>query len=143
MNSFIVVGRLTRDPEFKDYTNNALCTFTLAVDRNYSKAKREEAEASNKPTADFIGISVWGSMAQNCHRYLSKGSQCAVSGRIQTSKYQDQQTGEERFGTHFIADNVEFLSSPNKDNRPNNQNIGDDFFEDDWQEIEENSKIQF
>ena len=85
MNKVILIGRLVRDPELR-YTkgNQAVCTFTLAIDKKLSRERREEAEVANRPTADFPRITVWGRQAENASRYLFKGSQCAVEGRIQT-----------------------------------------------------------
>ena len=112
MNKVILIGRLTRDPELR-YTqsNLAVCTFNLAVDKRMSREKREEAEAANRPTADFPRITVWGRQGENCSRYLYKGSQCAVEGRIQTGSYQDKETGKTVYTTDVVADNVQFLDS--------------------------------
>ena len=114
MNSVNLIGRLVRDPELR-YTQSqtATCTFTLAVDKKMSREKRQEAEDNNRPTADFPRITVWGAQAENVSRYLSKGSQCAVIGRIQTGSYQDRETGKTVYTTDIIADSVEFLNSSN------------------------------
>ncbi len=107
MNSVVLIGRLTRDPELR-YTpdQNAIASFTLAVDRPFSKEK----------TADFIRIVVFGKQAENCERFLSKGRQAAVSGRIQTGSYKDK-NGETRYTTDVIADRVEFLDWGDKSSR--------------------------
>ena len=147
MNSVNLIGRLVRDPELK-YTQSqqAVCSFTLAVDKGLSRDKRQEMESAGKPTADFPRIMVWGTQAENVSRYLAKGSQCAVIGRIQTGSYQDRETGKTVYTTDIIADRVEFLDSRN--NAQNNagatrwQNT-DDFFEDDFQEIEDDGRIPF
>ena len=67
-------------------------------------------EASGKQTADFIRIVVWGRSGENCANYLTKGSQCAVSGRIQTSNYVAQD-GTKRYSTDVVANRVEFLQT--------------------------------
>ncbi|MDO5027592.1 MAG: single-stranded DNA-binding protein, partial [Tissierellia bacterium] len=117
MNRVVLIGRLTRDPELR-YTQSrmAVCTFSLAVDRGLSKQKRQEAEANNRQTADFIRITVWGVQGENASRYLHKGSQCAVEGRIQTGYYQDTQTGKMVYTTDVVADRVEFLDSRSDNN---------------------------
>ena len=99
MNSVVLIGRLTRDPELS-YTpdQTAVAHFTLAVDR----IKRDEA--------DFIRITVFGRQAENCDRYLAKGRQAAVLGRIQTGSYKDR-NGNTVYTTDVIADRVEFLNS--------------------------------
>lgn len=101
MNNVILIGRLTNDPEL-NYTpsQTAMCKFTLAVDR----AKKTEDQ-----TADFIRITVWSAQAENCNRYLHKGSQCAVHGRIQTGSY--KKDGKTVYTTDVVADRVEFLGS--------------------------------
>lgn len=173
MNKVMLIGRLTRDPELR-YTqaNQAVCTFTLAVDKRLSREKREEAEAANRPTADFPRITVWGRQAENASRYLFKGSQCAVEGRIQTGSYQDRETGKTVYTTDVVADNVEFLGSRSDNQRQshesfpgdnqdvynsnysqtnpyqnNNQNASstsnDDFFDDDFTEIQDDGRIPF
>lgn len=103
MNSVILIGRLARDPEIS-YTVNgkAITKFTLAVDR----MKRNDED----PGADFIRITTFGPQAETCERYLAKGRQAAVMGRIQTGSYKgkDSQTV---YTTDVIADRVEFLGS--------------------------------
>lgn len=175
MNRVILIGRLTRDPELR-YTQSrmAVCSFNLAVDKGLSKQKRQEAEANNRPTADFPRITVWGVQAENASRYLHKGSQCAIEGRIQTGSYQDTQTGKMVYTTDVVADRVEFLDSRsdsqgykannnfggmnqdqgygnmNQDQSYNNNGVNnsnqdnsDDFFDDDFTEIEDDGRIPF
>lgn len=153
MNKVILIGRLIRDPELR-YTqsNQAVCNFTLAVDKKLSREKREEAEAAGRPTADFPRIIVWGKMGENASRYLFKGSQCAIEGRIQTGSYQDRDSGKTIYTTDIIADNVEFLSKSTQDESKSNsgvntyrgnQNQSEGFFEDDFSEIEDDNRIPF
>ena len=167
MNVVLLVGRLVRDPELR-YTqaNQAVCTFTLAVDKNLSKEKRQEMESQNKPTADFPRITVWGKTAENAAKYLSKGSQCAIEGRIETGSYVDKETGKNVYTTQVVASSVEFIGSNNRQSgqqqpassnqqqAQNNQNytsqapdpiVGgdDDYFDDDFTEIQDDGRIPF
>ena len=100
MNQVVLIGRLCADPELR-YTNNgtAVANFTLAVDRRFSKEKQ----------ADFINIVAWKAQAENCAKYIAKGSQVAVEGRIQTRKYQDRD-GNNRTAFEVVANSVQFLS---------------------------------
>lgn len=152
MNKVILIGRLVRDPELK-YTqsNQAVCNFTLAVDKNLSKDKREDAEAAGRPTADFPRVIVWGKAGENASRYLFKGSQCAVDGRIQTGSYQDKD-GKTIYTTDVIAERVEFLTRANQEKRnddrgtntyQNNSESSEEFFDDDFREIEDDGRIPF
>lgn len=108
MNEVVLIGRLARDPEIR-YTASqmAICTFTLAVDRPFSRNRQEGAQ-----TADFIRITVFDRQAENCSRYLSKGSQAAVQGRIQTGSYVNKE-GRTVYTTDVVANRVEFLGSRN------------------------------
>ena len=115
MNKVVLIGRLTKDPElrFTPGTGSAVTTLTLAVDRYNSKTSQREA--------DFIPIVVWGKPAESATNYLSKGSQAAISGRIQTRSY-DANDGTKRYVTEVVADafgGVQFLD--NKSSQNNNQ----------------------
>ncbi len=100
MNSVVLIGRLTKDPEVRyiPESQNAVATFTMAVDRPFSKEKQ----------ADFIRITVFGKTAENCERFLTKGKLVAVSGRIQTGSYKNKE-GATVYTTDVVADRVEFL----------------------------------
>jgi len=126
MNSVVLIGRLVREPElrFIPSTGMAVTKFTLAVDREMSREKKQEAASKGKQTADFIGITVFGKTAEISANYLSKGSQCAVHGRISTGSYTTQ-TGEKRYTTDVIADRVEFLGG-NKKNESQSNEINSD-----------------
>ena len=106
MNQVVLIGRLANDPELSYTPNNqtAVCRFTLAV----SRMRREDP-------ADFIRITVWGKQAENCERYLSKGRQAAVHGRIQTGSYTNRE-GAKVYTTEVVAQNVEFLGGGNSGN---------------------------
>lgn len=126
MNNCVLIGRLTRDPELKYLagTGTATCNFTLAVDRGLSKEKKQEADAKNQPTADFIRIVVWGKQAENAANYLSKGRLVGIQGRIQTGSY--EKDGTRVYTTDIIASNVEFLewaTTPTQQDSTNNDSF--------------------
>ena len=104
MNKVILIGRLTRDPELRYTSSNvATCTFSVAVDRPFANQNGERE-------ADFINIVVWRKQAENCKNYLTKGSQVAIEGRIQTRNYDDKD-GKKVYVTEVVADNVQFLGT--------------------------------
>ena len=104
MNRAILIGRLTRDPELRTTSNTgvSVCTFTVAVDRRRSRDREKEA--------DFIPVVVWREQAENCAKYLRKGSQVGVCGSIQTRSY-DAQDGSKRYVTEVVCDECEFVDS--------------------------------
>lgn len=117
MNLVVLIGRLTRDPELKYLANTGtpVATFSLAVDRELSKDKKQEAESKGQPTADFINIIVWGKQAENCANYLKKGRLAAVSGRLQSRSYEGKD-GTKRYITEVVATRIKFLEWGDKEN---------------------------
>ena len=104
MNKVFLIGRLVRDPELRyTGTNIPVATFSLAVNRNYSNANGERE-------TDFINIVVWRGHAENCHKYLKKGSKCGIVGTLQTRSYDDA-NWQKRYITEVVADNVQFLDT--------------------------------
>lgn len=100
MNKVIIIGRITADPELNFTASQmAVTKFTIAVDR-HSKDKG----------ADFIRVTAFGNRAENICRYMRKGRQIAVEGRIQTGSYTGKD-GKTVYTTDVIIDNDEFLGS--------------------------------
>ena len=103
MNNVCLVGRLTRDPELRTTSSGvANCRFSLAVDGR--------PDSNGNPHTDFINIVVWRNQAENVAKYCKKGSQVAISGRIQTGSYQGSD-GNTRYTTDVVADRIIFLGS--------------------------------
>ena len=104
MNKVILIGNLTRDPELATTNSGvSVCRFSIAVQRRFQNNEGERE-------ADFFNIVVWRAQAENCHKFLKKGSKCAVSGRLQNSSY-EAQDGTKRYTTEIVADEVEFLGT--------------------------------
>ena len=102
MNSVVLIGRLTRDPEvrYTASTQMAVATFTVAIDR--------PVRAGGEKQTDFPRVTVFGKQAENCEKYLAKGRLVGVQGRIQTGSYQNKD-GVTVYTTDVVADRVEFL----------------------------------
>lgn len=110
MNSVSLIGRLVRDPELRyAQTGTAMCRFTVAVDRRMSKQKRQEAQANNQPTADFISCTAFGATAELIANYHRKGSQIGIEGRIQTGSYEKE--GRTIYTTDVVVNNLTFIGS--------------------------------
>lgn len=124
MNTVIVSGRLVREPEVR-YSNDSMAVtrFTLAIDRKLSKEKREQAEANNQPTADFMPIVTFYKTAELCGNYLEKGARVLVKGRLQTGSYINKDN-QRVYTTDVVADEVEFIDYKARDEqgKVNNQN---------------------
>lgn len=126
MNHVVLIGRLTRDPELRYLQNGTpVARFALAVDKGLSREKKQEMEARNQPTADFINIVVWGKPAENCANYLAKGRLVAVQGRIQSGSY--EKDGRKIYTTDVVATQVEFLEWADTNRNQNFNDSGLDF----------------
>lgn len=108
MNSVVLIGRLTRDPEVR-YTggqnNMAVATFSVAIDRPVKQGQEKKA--------DFPRVTAFGRQAENCEKFLAKGRLVGVQGRIQTGSYTNKD-GRTVYTTDVVADRVEFLEWGNK-----------------------------
>jgi single-strand DNA-binding protein len=125
LNSVILIGRLTRDPELKYTTNGtAVCRFSLAVQRKY-----------NRDEVDFIDIVAWRGLAENCANYLAKGRLVAVEGRLQVRTYEGQD-GQKRKVTEVIAEDVRFLEWGGQGGSTSGgTSRSNDTSPDDWQDL--------
>lgn len=100
VNKAIIIGNLGRDPELR-YANGsgtAICKLSVATTRKY----KDEDET------EWHRITVFGKTAEACEKFLAKGRQVYVEGRIKTSKYTDNQ-GVEKYSTEIVAETVQFL----------------------------------
>ena len=104
INSICLVGRMTKDAELR-YTpsNQAVATFTLAVNRNFKNQAGERE-------ADFINCVIWRQQAENLANWAKKGALIGITGRIQTRNYENQQ-GQRVYVTEVIAENFQVLES--------------------------------
>ena len=132
MNKVILVGNLTRDPEL--ITTNSgvsMCRFSLAIQRRFASAD------GNRET-DFIPVVVWRAQADNCYKYLKKGSKAGIVGSMQTRNYETPE-GQKRYVTEVVADEVEFLSTKTaEENRDfNNENNDKKTVVDDFEPIDD------
>ncbi len=122
MNKVILMGRLTKDPELRYTTTNntAVCSFTIAVDRKFSKPGEERQ-------ADFIPIVAWNKTGEFCSKYFNKGKQIALVGRMQTRTWDDNE-GKKHYITEVVADEVFFAESKRSEggapSRPSGSDAG-------------------
>lgn len=108
MNEVWLIGRLTKDPESKEIASGkTVAKFTLAVDRDFTNNNGERE-------ADFIDVLVWEKLAENCVKYLGKGRQVSVMGRLQIRSYDDSQ-GIRRKAAEVVAEKVKFLDKVKKE----------------------------
>lgn len=103
MNNVNLIGRLTKNPEVRYKDDMAVCRFSLAIDDGYGEKKK----------TNYPSVVVFGKTAENCEKYLSKGRQVAVVGKLQTGSY--EKNGQKIYTTDVIAISVEFIGSSTND----------------------------
>ena len=125
MNTVILMGRLTKNPELRQTQSGTDVTqFTIAVNRRYK-------DGSGEYPTDFINCVAWRRTAEFIAKYFAKGAMIAVTGTLQTRKYTDNQ-GAERTATEVVVDNAEFTGE--KKER--------DIF-DDYSDVEDDGSLPF
>ncbi len=108
-NKIIMLGNLTRDPETKTLSNgHVVCNFAIASSKKHKNKSGEMTEETC-----FIDVNVWGIQAENCQKYLTKGKQVLVDGRLKQENWQDKD-GNKRSKHSLNAESIVFMGS--KDN---------------------------
>ncbi len=102
LNSVNIMGNLTRDPELKYIpSGKAVCSISIANNRVYSKGEEKVKEVS------YFDVEVWGAAAENCAKYLTKGSGIIVEGRLKQDRW--EQDGNKRSRVRISANSVHFM----------------------------------
>lgn len=114
MNTVILMGRLVRDPELRNTQNgNAVCNFTIAVNRDYGDG------------ADFIDCVAWKKGAEMVSKYFHKGSNILVEGSLQSRKFEDK-SGNKRVSWEVMVNRIHFVDSKKSSDQPKMEEIADD-----------------
>jgi single-strand DNA-binding protein len=105
VNKVILVGNLGNDPELR-YTpgGQAVCDLRIATTESFTGRDGEKKE-----NTEWHSVVVWGKQAENCSKYLSKGRQAYVEGRLRTRTWDDKETGKKNYKTEIVAQIVQFL----------------------------------
>ena len=115
MNKFIVMGRLTKDPEVRYGGANNICIarFSLAVDRRFKR--------DGEPTADFFNMTALGKQGEFVEKYLHKGTKIVCDCEVRNNNYTNKE-GQKVYGFEFVTNSIEFAESKSAQN--NNYNAG-------------------
>lgn len=108
INKAIIVGNLGADPELRTTAGGTpVCNFSVAT------TERRKVGDEWKDHTEWHKIIVWDKQAENCKKFLAKGRQVYIEGRLQTRKWQDKE-GVDRWTTEIVADTVKFLGGAPK-----------------------------
>ena len=110
VNKVILLGNLGKDPDLRmTSAQNPVCNFTLATNE-----RRKDASGNWSDHTEWHTIVCFGKTAENCSKYLKKGKQVFIDGKIQTRKWQDKE-GKDRYTTEIVANSVQFIGAKGGD----------------------------
>lgn len=111
LNKVMIIGRLTRDPELRTIPSGQnVATFSVATSQQW-----KDASGQAQSRTEYHNIVAWRKLADIVGQYLKKGKQVYIEGRLQTRSWDDQ-SGNKKYRTEIIADNMIMLGSPTGQN---------------------------
>lgn len=117
LNKVMIIGRLTRDPEARTTPSGvAVTNFSVATSRVW-----KDDSGNQKENTEFHNVVAWRRLAEICAQYLAKGRQVYIEGHLQTRSWDDQTSGQKRYRTEIVADNMIMLGSKSDNPAPANQ----------------------
>lgn len=124
INKAIIIGRLGADPEVRQVSSgNSVATLSVATSEKWTDRDGQAQERT-----EWHRVIAWGKLAEICGKFLAKGRQVYVEGRIQTRQWEDSQ-GQKRYTTEIVANTVQFLGSQ-QGARPDNYDNNDSEYQD-------------
>ncbi len=121
VNKVILVGRLGQDPEIKSLSpQSKVANFSIATSESWMK------DGQKQERTEWHRIVAWGKLAETCGRFLTKGKQVYIEGKLQTRSWEDQQ-GQKKYTTEIVATTVQFLSPAGERDQSMNQSSSNDF----------------
>ena len=112
VNKVILVGNLGRDPEVRYSPEGAaLCNLSVATTSQW----KDRATGERREETEWHRVVMYGRLAEIAGEYLRKGRQVYIEGRIRTRKWQDKETGQDRYSTEIIADQMQMLGGRDSD----------------------------
>jgi len=108
LNQCEFIGRLGKDPESRYMPNgDAVTSFSLAVGSTW----KDKNSGEKKESTEWVNVTAFGKLGEIIAQYCKKGSQIWLQGRMKTDKFQDKDTGADRYSTKIIADKMQLLGS--------------------------------
>jgi single-strand DNA-binding protein len=105
VNKWIGIGNLTRDPELRLAGDTPVCNFSIACNERYKDRNGQQQEK-----VEFVNIVAWRGLAEVCSRFLHKGKQVYVEGKLTTRKWQDKD-GQDKYTTEVVIYDMQMLGS--------------------------------
>jgi len=112
MNKYIAIGNLTKNPDCRDAGQSKVCAFSLAINEYYY------TNGTKNQTTTYIDVETWNKQAENCTKFLSKGSKVAIEGKLKMNNW--EKNGQKFSKLFCVADRVHFLASEDADKSEKN-----------------------
>lgn len=107
VNKVILIGNLGADPDVRTTPSGQMvATISVATSETFNNREGQRQERT-----EWHRVQLWGKLAELAQRYLSKGRKVYIEGRIQTRSWDDQQTGQKRYSTEVVANQMVFIDS--------------------------------
>ncbi len=111
INKVILIGNLGADPEIRQTSGGtSVCDLRIATNERWNDKNGQKQERT-----EWHRVVVWGNLAEICAKYLSKGRQAYIEGRLQTRSWDDKE-GNKRYTTEIVANDVRFLGGKSNGN---------------------------
>jgi single-strand DNA-binding protein len=121
LNEAKVIGNVTKDPELKAMTNGGyVCNLSIATNRTWKNTAGEKVDE-----AEFHNAVAFGRIAETISKWVKKGDQIYVSGRLKTTSWEDKETGQKRYKTEIIVESFQFGSKKGSPERQNDTRTGE------------------
>jgi len=140
INKVILMGNLGKDPETRTLESGAvMCRFSIATTETYKNRKSGERTSHT----EWHNITLWRGLAEMADKYLHKGDKVLIEGKIRTRSWEDKESGQTRYTTEILADQMQMMGGNKKTVNPNDENSAnetptDSFVEESPSEEEKN-----
>tara|TARA_B110000211_G_scaffold56983_1_gene63538 strand:+ start:5015 stop:5458 length:444 start_codon:yes stop_codon:yes gene_type:complete len=119
LNKVILMGNLGKDPETRTLESGAvMCRFSIATTETYKNSKSGERTSHT----EWHNITLWRGLAEIADKYLHKGDKVLIEGKIRTRSWEDKESGQTRYSTEILADQMQMMGSNKKYENPENTN---------------------
>jgi single-strand DNA-binding protein len=105
LNKVMIIGNLGRDPEMRFLpSGGAVTSFSVAVTRSW-----KSQDGNTQEETEWFNVEAFSRLAEIANEYLSKGKKVYVEGRLRTRSWDDKNTGEKRYRTEVVANDIQFI----------------------------------
>ncbi len=124
VNKYIAIGYLGKDPEMTSTTNSKVAKFSIAISEKWTNKQGEKQEST-----EWVNCECWGKLAEIVEKYLKKGSQVYIEGKLKTDSYEKK--GQKRYSTKVVVKVLQMLGNKPSGVDIKEPNISTDFEEKD------------